>query len=152
MRVWSSPFMNLWSGHSASRLVVAAFSCAILSACIGNPFEDAKVDPRSPIAAEVTKSVRLGVNYPAFRDIPAVPKDVRPHMQYGEQAALTEKEAAALTLATVSDTWTLNNSEAFAAHARAAAGPEIPPADPLDTAAFAKAIKDRATLPPPPRR
>ncbi len=152
MCVRSSPFVNVGQRQLAVRLVMAAGSCALLTACVGNPFEDAKVDPRSPIAAEVAKSVRADAIYPTFKGIPAVPKDVRPHTQYGEQAALTEKDAAALVAATADDTWTLNNSQAFAAQARADAGPVLPPVDPLDTAAFAKALKARATPPPPPKR
>ena len=125
----------------------------LLSAgCVGNPFADAKVDPRSPIAAEVATSVHPNAHYPTFKSIPPVPKDVRPHKQYGEQAALTEKEAAALVAATADNTWTLSGTEAFAAQARADAGPLLPPGQPADTAAFAKDLKARATPPPPPKR
>lgn len=144
--------MNVRQSPLAAKLLVSAAACALLSACVGNPFEDAKVDPRSPIAAEVAKSVRADAAYPTFRGIPPVPKDVRPRKQYGLQAAQTELAAANLVAATADDTWTLNNTETFAAQARQDAGPELPPAQPADTAAFAKDLKARATPPPPPRR
>jgi len=152
MHIWSSLFVNAPARPLAARLLAAAAACAATTACVGNPFEDAKVDPRSPIAAEVTQSVRADAPYPTFRGIPPVPKDVRPHRQYGELAARTEREAADLVTATADDTWTLNNSESFAAKARADAGPELPPAQPGETEAFAKDQKARATPPPPPPR
>jgi hypothetical protein len=152
MHVRSSLFVNVRQSHPAARLLACAAACGLLSACVGNPFADAKVDPRSPIAREVATTVRPDAKYPTFKSIPPVPKDVRPHQQYGQQAALTEKEAAALIAATADNTWTLNNSETFAAQTRAAAGPDLPPAAPADTAAFARDQKARATPPPPPKR
>ena len=145
----SSLFVNVRQTRLAAKLVAGAAACGLLSACVGNPFEDAKVDPRSPIAAEVAKSARADAAYPTFRSIPPVPKDLRPHRQYGQAAAQTEKEAAALAAATADSTWTLNNSETFAAKARADAGPELPPVQPGATEAFARDQKARATPPPP---
>jgi hypothetical protein len=144
----SSPFVNVRRTRLAAKLVAGVAVCGLMSACMGNPFEDAKVDPRSPIAAEVAKSVRADAAYPTFRSIPPVPKDLRPHRLYGQQAAQTEKEAKALEAATAEGTWTLNNSETFAAKARIDAGPELPPAEPGNTEAFARNQKARATPPP----
>jgi hypothetical protein len=152
MHVRSSLFVNASAGRLAASLLAAAGSCVLLSACVGNPFEDAKVDPRSPIAAEVAKSVRADAAYPTFRSIPPLPKDVRPHRQYGVQAAQIEKEAGELVTATADSTWTLNSSEDFAAKARSDAGPELPPAKPSETEAFARDQKARATPPPSPPR
>jgi hypothetical protein len=145
----SSLFVNVRRTRLAAKLVVGAAACALLSGCVGNPFEDAKVDPRSPIAAEVAKSVRADAAYPTFKSIPPAPKDVRPHRQYGQQAAQIEKEAKTLEAETADSTWTLNNSETFAATARADAGPELPPVEPGTTEAFARDQKARATPPPP---
>jgi len=144
--------VNVRSARQASRLALGAAGCALLCACAGNPFEDARVDPRSPIAAEVAKSVRADAAYPTFKSIPPVPKDVRPHRQYGQAAAQAEKDAATLAAATADSTWSLNNTETFAAKARTDAGPELPPVAPGDTEAFAKGAKARATPPPPPPR
>lgn len=152
MHVRSSLFVNVRRSLPVARLAAGAGACALLSACVANPWKDAEVDPRSPVAAEVAKSVRADASYPTFRGIPSVPKDVRPHKQYGQQAAQTEKAAAALVAATADNTWTLNNTEDFAQAARTAAGPLLPPADPSDTTAFAKEQKARATAPPPAKR
>ena len=54
----SSLFVNVRRTRLAAKLIAGAAACGLTSACVGNPFEDARVDPRSPIAAEVTKSVR----------------------------------------------------------------------------------------------
>jgi len=152
MHVRSSLFVNVRRSRRAAKLLASAGACALLTACVANPFEDAKVDPRSPVAAEVAKSVRADASYPTFRGIPAFPKDVRPHRQYGQQAAAIEKDGATLVAATADDTWTLTQSETFAGAVRSAAGPELPPPQPADTAAFAKDLKARATPPPPPKR
>ena len=152
MHVRSSLFVNVRRSRPAARLAASAGVCALLSACVANPWRDAQVDPRSPVAAEVAKSVRADAGYPTFRGIPAVPKDVRPHKQYGQQAAQTEKEAAALVAATADNTWTIGNTQTFAEAVRTDAGPVLPPADPSETAAFAKDQKARATAPPPAKR
>ena len=152
MHIRSSLFVNDPRRHRAARLLAAVAACAVTSACVGNPFKDARVDPRSPIAAEVATSVHPDAAYPTFRSIPPIPKDVRPHRQYGVAAAQTEKQAADLKAATADNTWTLNDSEAFAAQGRADAGPELPAGQTADTEAFAKGQKARATPPPPPPR
>jgi hypothetical protein len=147
----ASRFVNAEGLLGAAKLLACAGVCALLSGCVGNPFEDAKVDPRSPIAKEVAKSVRSDAAYPTFAATPAVPKDVRPHKQYGVAAAQIDKDAAALEQATADNTWALpKNTEAYAAEARAAAGPDLPAAtSAADTEAFAQALRKRATPPPP---
>ena len=152
MHTRSSLFVNARQPRLAAVLAVSAAGCALLSACVGNPFADAKVDPRSPIAAEVPKTVRPNAAYPTFAAIPPAPKDVRPHKQYGVAAAKVEKDAADLVAATADSTWTLNGTEAFAAQARVDAGPDLPPVQPGNTEAFVRDQKARATPPPPPPR
>ena len=151
MHIRSSLFVNVPSRRAAAGLLAGAGACCLLSACVGNPFEDAKVDPRSPVAAEVATAVRPDAVYPTFAGIPPVPKDVRPHRQYGQSAAQIASAGTELEQATADDTWTLNNTDTFAAEARAGVGPEITPAQPADTEAFTKALRKRAT-PPPPRQ
>jgi hypothetical protein len=80
----------------AAKLLAMTAACALTSACVGNPFADARVDPRSPIAKEVATSVHADARYPTFRGIPPKPKDLRPNRQYGVQAAQIEKQAADL--------------------------------------------------------
>lgn len=149
MHMRSSLFVNARASPLAAKLVVGAAGCALLSACVGNPFEDAKVDPRSPIAAEVAKSVRPHAAYPTFASIPPAPKNVRPHAQYGQAAGRVEKDAANLIAETGDSSWSITNTDAFAAKAQADAGPVLPPVSPADTEAFARDQKARATPPPP---
>jgi hypothetical protein len=148
--------MNARTGHFVKpyrglgvNLLVSAAACGLLSACVGNPFEDAKVNPSSPIAAEVTKSVKLDAAYPTFASVPAAPKDIRPRKQYGLAAAEEERASAQLTAQTADSAWTLSGTEAFAAEARRAVGPDLAAPQPADTEAFAAALRKRATPPPP---
>ena len=149
-----SLFVKTRQSHTVAKLMVCAGACvavcALLSGCVGNPFEDASVDPRSPIAKEVPKLVRADAAYPTFAAVPPVPKDVRPHKQYGLAAAQIDKAAADLERATADDTWALpRNTEAYAAEARAAVGPDLPASTAADTETFAAALRKRATPPPP---
>jgi hypothetical protein len=152
MRTRSSLFVNVRQGLLAAKLLASAAGCVLVSGCIVNPFQDAKVDPRSPIAAEVASTVRPGAPYPTFKAIPPLPKDVRPHLQYGQSADQIEKEAKDLIAATADNTWTLSGTDAFAAKAQADVGPDLPPVQPGDTEAFERDQKARATAPPPPPR
>jgi hypothetical protein len=134
-----------------SRFLVMGGACGLMSACV-HPFRDAPVDPRSPIAAEVAKTVRPGAPYPTFAAFPKIPTDIRPHKQYGQAAAKIEADAQALKTATADDTWTLAGTDTFAAKVRTDAGPVLPPVTPGDTEAFANDQKARATPPPPVKR
>ena len=58
MDVRSSLFVNVRQCGVDAALLASVGACVMLSACVGNPFKDAKVDPRSPIAAEVARTVR----------------------------------------------------------------------------------------------
>jgi hypothetical protein len=147
----SSPFVNVFRSGTAARALLSVGVCGLLSACV-HPFRDAQVDPRSPIAAEVAKTVRPGVAYPTFAAFPKVPTDVRPHKQYGQAAARVETDGQTLVTATADNTWTINDTGDFVAKARSDAGPELPPVVPGDTEAFAKDQKARATPPPPVKR
>lgn len=152
MHVRSSLFVNAVRRHPAPSALVGLGACVLLSGCVAAPFRDAQVDPRSPIAAEVAKSVRPDAAYPTFAAFPATPKDIRPHAQYGVAARQVEKEGAALVAATDAGAWTLADTQGFAAQARIDAGPALPQAQPAETEAFAKDLKARATPPPPIKR
>jgi hypothetical protein len=156
MRSRSSPFVNAFRSGTAARALLARACvglgvCGLLSACV-HPFRDAAVDPRSPIAAEVGKTVRPGAPYPTFVAFPKVPTDVRPHKQYGQAATKVETEGQGLVAATADKTWTINGTDDFVARARVEAGPALPPVVPGDAEAFAKDQKARATPPPPVKR
>jgi hypothetical protein len=132
-------------------LMAGAGACALVAGCMGNPFAAAEVDPNSPIAPEVARIANSDRPFPTFASIPAVPKDVRPARQYGQQAKTIEQARADLEAKTAPETWSLTESEAFASQARRDAGPELVPGPAGDTAAFAAAQRKRATPPPPPK-
>ena len=151
--------MNARHGHFVkrhpvalpARLAATAAFCALTAACVGNPFVDAQVDPRSPIAKEVASSVKPDAPYPSFAAIPARPKDVRPVRQYGVAAQQVDRAAEQLTAATADDKFTLQNTDTFAAEAQAAAGPAVAPSQAqqaAETEAYAAAMRKRATPPP----
>ncbi|MGA0607233.1 hypothetical protein ACO2Q0_14680 [Phenylobacterium sp. VNQ135] len=135
--------------RQAAGLLSLCAAGAMLSACMANPFVDAKVDPNSPVAGEVAKVANARQGYPSFRDIPATPNDLRPVGLYGREAEAVKLAGAELIRATEPGTWTLQNSESFADKARRDAGPELPPANAQDSDAFARELRERATPPPP---
>jgi hypothetical protein len=152
MTTRSSPFVNVRrSARISGVAAVGVASCALLSGCV-HPFKDAVVDPRSPIAAEVAKTVRPDAAYPTFVNFPGKPTGLRPTRQYGQDADKVNADAAKLVAATAGSTWTLKDTDAFVAQALADAGPILPPVQPGDTEAFAKDLKARATPPPPAKR
>jgi hypothetical protein len=136
----------------AATLIAGVGACALLSACIGNPFADAKVDPDSPIASEVAKVAHEDRAYPTFASIPSVPKDLRPVRQYGREAQAIEQARADLEQKTAPETWSLTGTEAFAAKGRQDTGQEAAPTPSGATADFATTQRKRATPPPPPPR
>ena len=131
------------------KLLGVAAGCALLGGCVADTFEDAKVDPRSPIAAEVAKTVRPNAPYPTFASVPPIPKDARPPRQYGQAANRVDQSAAQVIAATAPNTWTLDHTDTFTAAAQAAAGADAAPGQAADTEAFAAALRKRATPPPP---
>jgi len=148
--------MNARRGHFVKayralglKLLGSAAACALLSACVGNPFEDAKVDPRSPIAAEVPKLVKADAPYPTFAAVPPKPTDVPPPRQIGVAVRAVDQAAAQLEKATADNTWTLQNTDTFATEARTAAGPDLGAPQTADTKALVAAQRKRATPPPP---
>lgn len=121
----------------------------LLAGCIGNPFADAEVDPASPVAAEVAKAARADTDYPSFSDIPVIPQDLRPVRLYGREAQAVKVAGAKLVRETAPETWTLKNTEAFAADAQRDAGPTYEEGPQRDPEAFARELRERATPPPP---
>lgn len=129
--------------------VLAAGASVLLSGCIGNPFVDAKIDPSSPIAADVARMTRQDARFPTFAGIPKPPTDLRPAAQYGRNAQGVLAAGEQLVAATEPSTWTLQGTDAFAERARSDAGPQIDPPRPEDAEAFARELRERATPPPP---
>ena len=77
--------------------LAAGLAVVALSGCAGLPFGDNKVDPTSPVAAEVAKLTRQDGKFPKFSSIPNPPTNLRPAPQYGRDARQVSLAAAALT-------------------------------------------------------
>jgi hypothetical protein len=90
--------------------------------------------------------------YPTFASIPSLPADVRPISAW-KAAVLATKAAGDQTVQTAKATpWSLGDSEAFAAEARAKAAPPPPVTTPSESDAEAIAAAERARASSPPRR
>jgi hypothetical protein len=133
-----------------ARLLAACAFAALTAGCIGDPVGDARIDPNSPVAADVARMSRGNTDFPSFNEIPEVSKDARPIRAYGQAANELERLRAELERQTAENTWTLRNSDEFAARLRERV-PDLPPPTPADAEAFARELRERAT-PPPPRR
>lgn len=140
------PFRN---ARNAAKLLAVGAAGLVLTGCIGNPLVDAKVDPASPVAADVARLTRTNRDYPRFSEIPAPPTDLRPVGLYGREAEAVKAAGARLIAETAPETWTLGDTQAFADRARRDAGPELEPATDRDSDAFARELRERATPPPP---
>jgi len=144
------PRFNIATAGRMLRPLAIIGGCATLAGCISAPFTSAKVDPASPVAAEVAKAARAGHAYPKFSDIPAIPADVRPLRAFGQAAQQVKLAGDRLVAATAPGTWTLTGTESFASEARRQT-PDLPPSERAsDPEAFARELRERAT--PPPRR
>jgi hypothetical protein len=117
-----------------------------------NPLSSGDVDPKSAVAAEVRDAEHAPGPYPRFSRLPTMPTDVRTLAAWraaiqGEWAIKRQTEQAAAAIP-----FTLNDSETWAAAARARVSPDMSREAPADTAdqseAFAAAERARATPPP----
>lgn len=129
--------------------LVCVAACGLLAGCVGSPFRDARVDPASPVAADVARLTRGEQQFPTFASIPKPPEDIRPLAQYGQSAEAVLAAGESLVAATAPSTWTLQGTEDFAEEARRDAGPEYEAPTPGDAEAFARELRERATPPPP---
>lgn len=114
--------------------------------------------PGAPPAASaaVTEAQALAGSaraYPRFSDIPVLPEDTRPLAAWSRAAGEVLAEGAALQKDGADETWTLRQTEAFAARASEESGPAAPSVSATPAAdAFARDVRKRATPPPPPPR
>jgi hypothetical protein len=141
------------------RLGVLFRGAALMGAFVGlaacaSPFSPPPADPASPVAAAANAAAKSSkrVDRPSFMDIPAIPTDVRTPVEFKKAVGAEKLAADKLMRDTAPATWTLSNTETYAAKARAVA--KVPQSDiPTDadraaTEAFAKAARERATAPP----
>ena len=124
-----------------------------LAAC-ASPFSPPRADPTSPVAAAADAVAKASkrADRPTFIDIPAIPTDIRTPVQFKKAVGAEKLAADQLKRDTAPGTWTLSNTETYAAKARREA--RVPTlaaptdADRAATEAFAKAARERATAPP----
>ena len=108
--------------------------------------------PAPGLAPDIVAEAARPHRYPTFCSIPKMPPDVRSVAQWKAAVVDTRLAGARVQKQTAPGTWTIDGTEDFAAAARskAAAPSPMTPASESDTAAFAKALKERATPPPRP--
>ena len=152
MNALDRKIMNVGGGAMAARVLGVAAGAALLAGCVGDPIASTKVNPSSPIAAEVAKTSTADRDFPQFNEIPAKPTDLRPPRIYGDRAKALEAARDELDVATAPNTWTLGQTSAFETRARGDAGPDYAAPTNADTEAFANTIRKRATPPPPAKR
>ena len=136
------------------RLGVLFCGAALGLAACASPFSPPPADPASPVAAAANAAAKASkrADRPSFIDIPAIPTDIRTPVQFKKAVGAEKLAAAKLMRDTAPSTWTLSDTEGYAAKARNFA--KVPaPAAPTDadraaTEAFAKAARERATAPP----
>lgn len=141
------------------RLALLAGAGLALSACasttLTEPGAGVPVDPASPAAAAVAAAAAQPGEWPTFASIPEIPADLRTPGEW--RAAVEDQETEGLNTARAAaeETWSLTATEAFAAdlRARANALDVRPPTDAeiAESEAYARALRKRATPPPPPR-
>jgi hypothetical protein len=119
----------------------------------GCAYGPASGPPPSAATTEARALAAGAKSYPRFSDIPVLPVDERPLAAWGRAAGEVLAEGAALERDGAEDTWTLRQTEAFAAQASKASGPAAPSVSATAAAdAFARDVRKRATPPPPPPR
>jgi hypothetical protein len=145
--------------RTIGRAGVALAFAGLLSACASMPkfrgyAEEAPVDISSPVADDVKAAMNNPGPFPSFADIPKLPRDVRPASAWNQAVQATEADKVALDRATAEIVARQVDTEAFARQARNSVA--VPPADvpsaktTAESAAYAKALRDRVK--PPPKR
>jgi hypothetical protein len=147
-------FMTL-EARDKTRLRLAAILAAgaAVSACANiQPFQP-PTDPHSPAAKRVAELERANRTYPRWSRFPAAPKNVPTATDIAARVGEAQNAQAQLLADAGRIDWTLSGTEAYAEEARSHIDPTLAQPAPADTsaqtAAFAKALKDLATPPPP---
>ena len=146
---------KIFANHRFGRFSLAMAACIMLSGCgTQGLLSSTTIDPNSTVADQVAALVNEGGEYPTFAGIPPVPTDQRSLRAWGESASQIEALGTDLELATAEGTWSLSGTERFAAHSRSQIdmAPSLAASTAAETEAFARALRKRATPPPPPKR
>ncbi len=143
----------------AGRLALLTALGLGLTACAAvaelEPGAAAPIDPSSPAAAAVASAAAQPGEWPTFAGIPGIPADIRASAAWREAVADQEAEGLYTQRTAAGETWSLTATEEFAAgqRAQAAALDVRAPTDAeiAESEAYARALRKRATPPPPPR-
>ncbi len=146
-------FMRVTQG-AAVRLALVGSVAFGASACasVKTPKVDDLSIAQSPSGREAIAAARKPGPYPRFSDIPRVPTDVRPAAQWTVASNQTQAQRAELAAQVAALPPAPTDTEAFAAslQARLAVPAEPAAADSAaQAAAYARALRARATPPPP---
>ncbi|MGE5566342.1 MAG: hypothetical protein ACM3YN_09350 [Parcubacteria group bacterium] len=144
--------------RTSGRLLFSAAGLMALAACVSvpnEPYANAAVDQNSSAAAQVAAQASQNAPFPTFASIPQAPGDVRSVEGWNIAVTASEAERQQLLAEVAPSTFSLANTEGFIAAQRAAIDynpADVPPADQAArSAAWAKAMRARATPPPRPR-
>jgi hypothetical protein len=141
-------------------VLLAAGAGLLLCACASLPTVDETlatppIDQKSPAAAAVADILGAPGDYPTFASIPEVPTDLKTAEEYKADVAGQQQTAEALVAATAPSTWTLSETDAFAAQAMAEAKVDTvtapTDAEVASSEAYARALRAKASPPPRPK-
>ncbi|MFN4286968.1 MAG: hypothetical protein ACK4E3_00535 [Brevundimonas sp.] len=124
-----------------------------VSACASPlPFNQ-PVDPASPAAARIEALVAENRTYPRWADFPAAPTGLPAPYEIATEVVRLEATQDALAEAVSRIQWTLNDPEGFAESTRSRIDPSrtrpISGMSRAEYEAWARALRQRATPPPP---
>ena len=143
---------------TSARLALCLGVAGLTGGCVDLPkvLGPAPVDPTSAVAQDVLAASKAKVPFPTFRQIPAVPTDVRPVTAWRASVLAMTAEKAALDRNIAATPIDQTDPELWAKRVRAqsgldAVGPAPGASSAADAEAFAKALRERATPPPPPK-
>jgi hypothetical protein len=129
----------------------------VLGGCVSvskiDPFASGAVDPTSAVAEQVRQAPNTPGGYPRFKDVPPAPTDLRTPGDW--RAAVTDTWRIKLATETTAQRipFSLSDSEDWAKTRRAMIPADQTAPAPSDSAAqsdaYAQALRERATPPPP---
>lgn len=140
----------------AATMALGALSLAgCATPTVRSPFVQAPINKTSPAAGQIEAVMARPGTFPTFAAIPPIPADLPDPAVLKARIEDQQAEGLYTTRTAAPETWYLDDSDAFAARARAEAelGDIHPPtaAEMAESEAFARALRERAKPPPRPR-
>ena len=141
------------------RLALLAGAALTLGACAGleavEPGTGAAINPESAAVPAVAAAIGDPGPWPTFASIPRLPADLRSPDGWRDAVAEQEADRLFIEREAAADSWSLSDTEAFAAGLRSTAA-EVDVRAPTDaemaeSEAYARTLRARATPPPLPR-